>query len=454
MEEAADRVKTTVLNVDTGARYTVSSSYVAGCDGANSMVRRSLKMPLDGGPIPAFVLLVHFKSRDLARLHKLGQFWHIFFFRESGEFSGAIIAQDEVDTWTTHMFLDLDADESKIDSREAIYSTLGGAHGPYPIKVDEILVRSTWRPNIAVSRQWTSSARRVFLAGDSAHQLIPTGGYGMNTGLGDAYDLGWKLASVINGTGGVGLLESYEAERRPVALRNSEHSGVHMQTHQKVGSLLNGLPIETLYSDSKEGREARQKIHDHYQSNSGENTDLGIEMGFRLQSSVIISDAEDGQEPDWSPSRYIPTTFPGSRAPHVFLNDGTPIFDLFHPTDWTLVTFECSDARADLFVKAAAQLNLPLKHLSLFGEIDAEKLWERKMIVVRPDQHVAWRGDSVSSLGNACDILETATGRKSWQRKVVVSDDSKDPQEAFTATTRMTTQVEVFGLEKMGDFQQ
>lgn len=455
VEEDSDEVKTTVSNVDTCARSVIESKYVAGCDGAGSRVRRALQMPLDGGPIPAFVLLIHFKSKDLSRLHKLGQFWHIFFFGQTGEFSGAVIAQDEVDTWTVHMFLPLDADESLIDSHEAIYQTLGGAHGPYPIKVDEILVRSSWRPNIAVARQWASPMRRVFLAGDSAHQFIPTGGYGMNTGLGDAYDLGWKLASVINGSGGAGLLDSYEAERRPVALRNSEHSGVHMETHQKAGSLINGLDIETLNSDTKEGKEARQRIHDHYQKNSGENTDLGIEMGFRHSSLVISPDDEDLAEPEWSPTHYTPTTWPGSRAPHVFLKDGTPIFDLLHPTGWTLVTFQPADSGSSHMLRAAEELKIDLKHLAIIDEALVERLWERKMVLVRPDHHVAWRGDSLSSPAVAHDILATVLGKK--QRDIsspVAPKDAGKPKEAFTATTRLTTQVEAFELEKMSAFQQ
>lgn len=454
VEEDIDSVKTTISNVDTGHTSIVIAKYVAGCDGANSRVRRSLELPLDGGPIPAFVLLVHFKSKDLTRLHKLGQFWHIFFFKQTGEFSGAIIAQDEVDTWTTHLFLPLDADDSKIDSHEAIYTTLGGAHGRYPITVDEILVRSTWRPNIAVARKWISPQRRVFLAGDSAHQLIPTGGYGMNTGLADAYDLGWKLAAVINGSGGKALLDSYESERRPVALRNSEHSGLHMQTHQTAGSLIMGQDIELLGSDTKEGVEARQKIHDYYQKNSGENTDLGIEMGFRHRSSVIVPDAAaDGAEPAWSPSHYTPTTWPGSRTPHVFLNDGTPIFDLFHPTDWTLVTFQETGNAAQYILAGAEEMNVSIKHLNLVGESLAAKLWERKMVLVRPDQHVAWRGDSLPSLEAARDILTTVVGKKESPSEGAVSEEARKPKHAFTATAHLKTQVGVFEMEKMSDFQ-
>jgi FAD-dependent monooxygenase len=143
-------------------------------------------------PRPGYVLLIHFKSKDLSRIQKQGQFWHIFVIRE-GQMSGAVIAQDEVDTWTIHLFLPLEVDHETIDSYDAVYSVLGGMGEKYEIKIDEVLVRSTYRPNVAVSRSYSGLNGRVFFAGDSAHQNIPTGGYGMNMGIADAYDLGWKV---------------------------------------------------------------------------------------------------------------------------------------------------------------------------------------------------------------------------------------------------------------------
>lgn len=126
---------------------------------------------------PAYVLLVHFKSRDLSRLHAQGRFWHIFFIGNEG-LTGAAIAQNEIDTWTTHLFLPLEKDSDSISSQEAVETVLGGLHGRYPVKIDEVLVRSTYRPSIAIVQSYSSSSGRVFLAGDAAHQNIPTGGYG------------------------------------------------------------------------------------------------------------------------------------------------------------------------------------------------------------------------------------------------------------------------------------
>jgi len=455
VEEDRDKVKTIVSHVDNGTTSVIVSDYVVGCDGASSRVRQSLGLPLDGGPVPAFVLLVHFKSKDLSTLHKQGQFWHIFFLQQSGLFSGAIIAQDEVDTWTTHMFLPLDVDASQIDSHQAVYDVLGGSHGSYPIAIDEILVRSVWRPNIAVARKWAGNHGRVFIAGDAAHQLIPTGGYGMNTGIGDAYDLSWKLAAVINGYAGKALLDSYEAERRPVALRNSEHSGVHMQAHEAAATFLTGHDINVVNSDVEEGKEVRAQIHEHYQKNDGENTDFGIEMGFRYQSPVIVPEPKGVVEPPWSASKYTPTTWPGGRPPHLFLKDGSPIFDHFHPTGWTLVTFADGESGAQHVVRAALDLGVPLKHVDLRDEELARQLWERTLVLVRPDEHVAWRGDSVANLDQARDILATVTGNKvsPGGGHPIVNGVPEKPDHAFTATTELQTHIDSFQLEKMADFQ-
>src|SRR4051794_5101487 len=166
--------------------------------------------------------LIHFKSKDLSKLHRQGQFWHIFFTTGS-----VIISQDEVDTWTLHNPVPIGTDVSKIDPKQTIYKALGGENAQLDIEIDEILVTSIWRPNIFLADKYAAPTSRIFISGDAAHQNIPTGGYGMNTAVGDSFDIGWKIAAVLDGHGGQYLLDSYEAERRPVAARNIERSGVH-----------------------------------------------------------------------------------------------------------------------------------------------------------------------------------------------------------------------------------
>ncbi|KAH7134300.1 FAD-binding domain-containing protein [Dactylonectria macrodidyma] len=398
-----------VTNADTGVKTLWNADYVAGCDGASSKVRESLGISLDGGPIPVCVLLVHFKSRDLARLHKQGRFWHIFLVGESGGFQGAVISQDEEDTWTTHLFMPADAETDKIGSEEAVYRVLGGLYGKFEIKIDEVLVRSVWRPTIATAKQYSSLHRRVLLAGDSAHQNIPTGGYGMNMGIGDAFDLGWKLAAVINGHAHQDILKSYEPERKSVAIRNVAHSGVHFSVHSHLETLLCAQDPRLVDQDTDEGRELRRKIHEHYQTHDGENKDFGIEMGYRYESAIVLRQEEDGPEPLWTPRHYVPTSWPGGRPPHVFLSDGTALFDKFGKF-WTLLVFTEEEAGQGFFIRAATELGIPLTVVSVANEEKAARLYERRLVLVRPDQHVAWRTDKVDSFNVANSTLRAVTG--------------------------------------------
>ncbi|KAK5162731.1 uncharacterized protein LTR77_011214 [Saxophila tyrrhenica] len=413
VQEDSDRVTTTVVEPG-GTKRVFTSQYLVGCDGGSSRVRKSLGISIDGGPIPVRAILVHFKSRDLRRLHKHGRFWHIFFTDPSGGLGGAIIAQDEVDTWTVHLFVPIDSTEDPdlLTSEEVVYRVMGGMYDPYLITIDEILVRSTWRPVIAVTDDWSGPHHRAFLAGDSAHQNIPTGGYGMNMGIADAFDLGWKLAAVINGSGGTSLLESYQIERKPVASRNVAHSGVHFQVHAGLKDILasgNADP-RRVDCDTMEAHQLRSQIQQYYQQHDGENKDFGIEMGYRYRSRIVVPDDIDGIEPDWTPSAYTPTTWPGSRPPHLFLSDGSAIFDHFG-MDWTLLCFGDSDCGQELLVQEAKNMTIPLRTVHLAHERLAKKLYERSLVLIRPDQHVAWRSDELKDLEAARRVLMTVTGR-------------------------------------------
>jgi FAD-dependent monooxygenase len=341
---------------------------------------------------------VHFKSRDLSRLHRQGQFWHIFF--TSGH---VIISQDEVDTWTAHTPLPLDFDTSTLDPKEAVYRVLGGSGDPSPIEIDEVLVTSSWRPNICIAERYISAKGRVFLSGDSAHQNIPTGGYGMNTAVGDSFDIGWKLAAVLAGHGGAGaLLQSYESERRPVAARNIERSGVHWSQHSFYKDLVEQTG-DAVRARTPQGEDLRRQIARHLGTHDGENKDHGIELGYRYNGSgVIIPDGDGTEEPPWKYEAYIPSTWPGARAPHVFLKDGTTsVFDLFgQGPEYTLLDFTPAGRYIAAFGPEAAKLAIPLKSVHLPDEPHVKKIWERDAVLVRPDDHVAWRASGSGGSGD------------------------------------------------------
>lgn len=355
--------------VASGRQTAVRSTYVVGCDGASSTVCRSLGIGLEAtadlDELPG-AYLVHFKSRDLPTLQRHGQFWHYFAFRY------VILAQDEVDTWTLHAHaLDPSDFDPPPEDPAAFARSLLGAD----LAIDEILMTSVWRPRFVVAERYR--AGRVMIAGDAAHQMFPTGGYGMNTGVADAVDIGWKLAAVLNGWGGARLLDSYETERRPVALRNLRMSRRHIGIHFAAGQML------------REGEPA-EEIAAFLQSERGENEYAGVELGYRYHDSPVVC-ADGSPEPEWVPQRYTPTTWPGGRAPSVLLDDGAPLYDRLG-RELTLVDF-CGDGRADPLLAAAEARDVPLTHVVL-PATGAADVWERGLVLVRPDHHVAWRGDA------------------------------------------------------------
>ncbi|KAH6977517.1 FAD binding domain-containing protein [Ilyonectria sp. MPI-CAGE-AT-0026] len=401
-------VESIIIDTASGENHIVRSQYLAGCDGAGSRVRKNIKSELLGGPTPSAMYLVHFKSRDLSKLQKQGQFWHIFF--TSGS---VIISQDEVDTWTAHLPISLDTDWKSLDPEEAIHKVLGGSHAPCHIKVDEVLVCSSWRPSIAFAQNYATESLRVFLAGDSAHQNIPTGGYGMNTAVGDSFDLGWKLAAVINGWGGSHLLRSYEIERKPVAIRNIERSGVHHKVHQDYTEWIAEAGPGALTSSTDEGAALWERIKTHVLSHDGENKDHGVELGYRYNGSpIVVEDAHDTEaEPEWNYRDYVPSTWPGARAPHVYLDNGkTSIFDHFGPA-FTLVDFTLDGRWAAQFDAIASQLQVPLKLVPLPLQQHARRVWGRDAVLIRPDDHVAWRSPVHKEEDDIERVLKIATGR-------------------------------------------
>jgi hypothetical protein len=327
--------------------------------------------------------LVHFKSTDLTRLHSQGQFWHIFFSN-----GGVIISQDEKDTWTVHLPVTLDIDVNTLDPEKAIHEVLGGSRGPYPIKVDKVLVTSAWRPNICIADRFTSTGQRVYLAGDAAHQNIPNGGYGMNTALGDSFDIGWKLAAVCSGFAGKHLLASYESERRPVVVRNIDRSGAHASVHATYTAWVREAGPGTVTAQTEEGRKLRERITDYVNKFDGENKDHGVEMGYRYNGSPVVVPDNEAAEPEWNTAHYIPSTWPGARAPHVFLADEqTSIFDLFGK-HFTFIDFSDSGDIGERFAAQAKKLSIPLKSVHLPGEQHVREVWGREAFLIRPDDHV------------------------------------------------------------------
>lgn len=390
--DSGDGVQARIVSPINGEEHTLEADYLVGCDGAGSVVRREMGLEMEGQRAVATFCQVHFKSRDLAALHTHGQFWHMIFV---GGGVGALIAQDERDTWTLQTSAITDGVRTEDIDKQELLDKICGRH----LEVDEVLQSSVWQPNVLVANHYRVG--RLFVAGDAAHEVIPTGGYGLNTGIGDAVNLGWKLAAVLNGVGGEALLESYEAERLPVAIIARDWSFRHLQVHVKAEEIADNALIQ---ADTPEGEAHRRVLSEYFASNKGEHESFGVEMGYRYDSPVIVNDGSE--PPEFDGSTYTPTTFPGSRAPHVRLANGKSPLDAYRHT-FTIVTFIGKPA-VEEFVSTAATVGLPIQVLEI-NDANARALYERDLVLVRPDGHVAWRGNQLPQ--DLTALVQTVSGR-------------------------------------------
>jgi FAD-dependent monooxygenase len=236
----------------------------------------------------------------------------------------------------------------------------------------------------------------------------------MNSGVVDAIDLGWRLAAVLRGYGGEGLLKAYGDERRPMMIRALQRSHRHVFEHVVLGDMYNQV-WESLVGNTSEAEQkhALASIRDYIRISGPETLDRGIELDLRYDHSPFIF--PDGTPPvPWEVKSYQPSTRPGSRAPHVFLNDGvTSTYDLFG-REWNLVHFseEGEDDGATTLKDTAEAMDLPLKYVVLRGEDNVRRIWERDLVLVRPDTHVAWRANKGPATREEAEhILQVVAGK-------------------------------------------
>lgn len=379
-----DGVEVDVVEAATGTPASVRASYVAACDGAGSTVRRRLGIPADPLGRETVHCSVYFTSHDPA-LRRFGRA-----FVTNAARGVNLVSRDEEDTWTASFVIPGDGPEPQ-DPMAAIGERLG-----VELAVDEVRNVSRWRGALAVARAYRQG--RVFLAGDSAHHFYPVGGHGANTGIADATDLGWKLAARVRGWGGPALLDAYEAERRPVALFTREMCGNLLEVYQRFRRLV-------------QLGATRRQLEGFLAEETYQLDNVGIHFGYRYASSPVVCH-EDGGEPDWRWDRITPSTWPGLRAPSVRLADGGLLFDRLG-RGFTLVDLSGRAAGAAL-AEEAARRAVPLAHLRI-DDADVRACWERALVLLRPDQHVAWRGDRVPAdpgalLDRVCGVQAGAAG--------------------------------------------
>ena len=375
--QTADLVKAVVENAETGAREEILARAIVGCDGARSLVRETLGIAMQGNPVLTYTTNVIFRCPHLLSLHDKGKAYRHIFIGPEGTWS-TIVAINGRDEWRFSIIGgSAQRDYTTEDIKTAIRRAVGRDFD------FEILSVLPWVRRELVAERYRGG--RGYIAGDAAHVMSPTGGFGMNTGIQDVVDLSWKLAATIEGWGGDNLLDSYSIERQPIGTRNvTEASG-------NLRRMLSVPPHPDLLDDTPQGAATREKVGREFsETMRREWFTLGAHLGYRYENSPICWPDGTAAPPD-DPRAYVPTARPGHRAPHAFLADGRSTLDLFG-RGFALIGFGADMAEAAPLLEAARQRHLPLTFTAI-AEPHIAALYERKFVLVRPDGHVAWRGD-------------------------------------------------------------
>ncbi|MAI10216.1 MAG: hypothetical protein CBD27_03550 [Rhodospirillaceae bacterium TMED167] len=396
-----DHVSATAMS--EAGETIITGKYLVGCDGPRSRVRKTLGISLQGesgvarefvgGPMHAVYLraphLYDVISGDPAWMHvNINHKRRCFF-----------VALDGKAEFVFHPQLKPGEDKDAISETHArtMFNECMGQ------EVDiEIISRSSWMAGLTLVAEKMSEGR-IFIAGDAAHLFTPTGGLGYNTAIEDVVNLGWKLAAVINGWGGSGLLTSYHPERQPAAVRNTIYAKGF------ADSLGNFKADPRLEEDSDDGAQLRNAAGNHYGNHGRSEFNIpGITFGTRYDGSPIVVGDGTSPPPDQA-NVYEPTACPGGRAPHLWFDRETAkpisLYDRFG-FEFTLLKLDgCREQEANALHNTAADLHIPLSTVSLPGE-EARALYGAELALIRPDQIVAWRGNTYNN-----GVLEAVNGQ-------------------------------------------
>lgn len=372
-----DHVESVVLDTNTRQRRTYRSQYLIGCDGAASQVRASLGIEMQGNPVLSYSVNIFIRSKELLSLHDKGEAERYIFVGPKGTWANLTVV-DGRELWRiTIIGSEQMMDLQTLDAKSLVEQCLGTDQIPF-----EILSIKPWRRTELTASSFRKG--RVFLAGDAAHTMSPTGGHGMNTGISDSADLGWKLQAVLEGWGGPGLLDAYEQERKPIA------KVVVSASAKNFRAWTSSSDCADILDDSENGAQTRERIGKHMLAAGREDWDsLGLQIGFRYDDSPLC--IPDGTPaPPMTVIDYVQTARPGSRAPHAWLPDGRSTLDLFG-RGYVLLRFKSGISTRDL-EDAAQSMNIPLSVVDI-REPEIADLYAKTLVLVRPDGFVAWRSD-------------------------------------------------------------
>jgi len=376
-----DGVRATGVDLDSGEALQIRCDYLIGCDGGRSAVRKQIGAKLSGMDVVGRVQSTYFRAPSLLGLARHPPAWATFSLNPRR--CGNVYAIDGRETWLLHNYLlPEETDFDSVDRDWALREILGvGPDFRY-----EIISKEDWIGRRLVADRFRD--RRVFICGDASHLWIPMAGYGMNAGIADAMNLSWLLAARLKGWAGEGALAAYEAERQPITEQVSRFAMNHALALQKQRE---GVP-EGIEAPGPAGDEQRAKAgRALYELNVRQYCCGGLNFGYFYDQSPLI--AYDGEpQPGYTMDQFTPSTVPGCRTPHLWLDDGRSLYDAMGP-DYTLLRLDPAvDIRA--LEEAALERGVPLAVLDL-NSAAAPDLYRHSLVLSRPDQHVAWRGNVV-----------------------------------------------------------
>ena len=401
-EEADDHVLTHLAHVTTGATRTIRSRYLFAADGGASVTRKQLGIGYMGGDaaerdfMGGQMLSIYLDAPAFYDVVKAPRAWMYWTFNRRRR--ALLATTDGRGGFVLQTQLRKGEKVEDFDEAGAGRLFVQAVGRDLPFKVTGV---ATWLAGRALVAERYGRGR-VLLGGDAVHLFTPTGGMGYNTAIEDAVNIGWKLAAVVTGQAHPRLLDTYEIERRPIALRNTRFAAGFADS---IGLYVPSLAIE---AEGPAGEAARKRAGAYLaQHGRSEFTIPGFTFGARYDGSPVIHDDGTPSPPD-IPTVYVPTGKPGGRAPHAWRADDSSIFDHFG-FDWTLLYFRDPAGVAENFLAEAGRRGVRLTCLDLRDEPVAADLYEAPFALIRPDQIVAWRGDAPDS-GKIADIFKMALG--------------------------------------------
>lgn len=386
-----------VRDLVSGEFKTMHSPYLLACDGATSSVREHAGIAMDG-KLLGYSVNILFHSPGLVKQHVMGEAERYMFVGPEGMWGNLTVVDGDAVWRLTVLGSEEKMNLQHFNPHDWICRALGTADEPNRIayEIDSVI---PWRRSEMLAQAYKKG--RVILVGDSAHTMSPTGGMGMNTGIQEVLDLGWKLQGVLAGWAHPDLLDTYEIERRPVAKRNSGFSTQNFQAWKDTPE------PHAVCDDTEEGRQVRRMLGQRLrESTRVEWESIGLQIGHRYENSPIcVSDGTPPYPDDYR--EYVPTTRPGSRAPHCWLDNGQSTLDLFG-NGFTLVSFpNAQQSTIEAIQTAFERRAVPLQVVTL-RHAGAQALYEAPLVLVRPDGHVAWRGTDVSNAVHLVDVVRGA----------------------------------------------